>query len=217
MPNMVTVIDHPLVQHKLSHMRDAQTDSITFRTMMNEVGKVLALEAIKELPLTPKEIETPVTKTTGQFLDCDNICLVSILRAGNGLTEGIWSLIPEARVAHVGVYRDPATYNAVEYYFKVPSNFEQCDALVIDPMLATGHSAVAALDKIKKANPKSIRFICLLAAPEGIEYVQKYHPDVPIVTASVDECLNEKNILCQDWVMPEIASMARTKFRKQLS
>lgn len=210
MPGNVSVVDHPLVQHKLSIMRDKQTDSVTFRALMSDVAKVLGLEAIKAFPLSTKPIQTPLMETSGHFLDCGNICLVSVLRAGNGFSESLSSLIPEAPVAHVGLFRDPVTYQAIEYYFKVPPNMPECNALVLDPMLATGHSAVAALDKIKQTNPKSICFICLVAAPEGIKYLQSYHPDVPVYTAAVDDGLNEKK-----YIIPGLGDAGDRLYRTQ--
>ncbi|WP_086934238.1 uracil phosphoribosyltransferase [Agarilytica rhodophyticola] len=195
MTKLVNVVKHPLVQHKLSIMREKQTKSPLFRSLLNDVSKLLAYEVTHNMPLTHKEIETPLTSTSAPYLECQEICLVSILRAGNGLLSGMLELIPEARVGHVGLYRDPTTHEAVEYYFKMPPQIEECDTIVVDPMLATGHSAVAAMDRIKSINPKSLKFVCLLAAPEGIDYFHEHHPDIPIYTAAVDECLNERKYI----------------------
>lgn len=187
----VTVIDHPLVKHKLTLMRKKDTSTASFRNLASEVGMLLAYEATRDLPLHHEEIETPLMKMRAPVLEGKKVVLVSILRAGNGLLDGMLQILPSARVGHVGLYRDPTTLDAVEYYIKLPSEFTDRDAIVIDPMLATGNSAVAAVERVKQAQPKSIKFICLLAAPEGIAHLQETHPDVAIYTAAIDDCLNE--------------------------
>ncbi len=191
MPAPVTVVDHPLVQHKLSVMRDVATSTHKFRTLLHEIGTFLAYEATRDLPITTTEIQTPMATMMAPTIEGKKLCFISILRAGNGLVDGMLQAVPSARVGHVGLYRDHDTLEAVEYYFKVPSEMEQRDVIVADPMLATGNSAIAALDKIASLNPRSLRFVCLLAAPEGIAALQEAHPDVPILTAAVDSHLNE--------------------------
>lgn len=187
----VIVVDHPLVQHKLSWLRDKDTESVVFRTLLGEVAMLLAYELTRELPMTTAEVHTPLMPMQAPRLAGKPPVLASILRAGNGLLEGVLKLIPTASVAHVGLYRDPETLEAVEYYYKVPSDISERDVLVVDPMLATGHSAIAAIARLKQDRPRSLRFLCLLAAPEGIAAFHAAHPDVDIVTASVDECLND--------------------------
>lgn len=191
----VNVIKHPLVQHKLSLMRKKETSCMKFRTLLREISLLLAYEVTKDLPLESKEIETPLQTTQAPFLKGRDLALISILRAGNGLLEGMHNLIPSAKVGHIGLYRDPSTLGAVEYYFKMPADMDQREAIVVDPMLATGHSACAALDRLKQVNPRDIKFVCLLAAPEGIESLRVSHPDVPIFTASIDERLNDKGYI----------------------
>lgn len=191
----VTVIDHPLVLHKLSLMRRQSTSCSQFRALVKEVSHLLAYEVTRDIDLVKEDIETPLAKTEGYFLEGNQIALISILRAGNGLLEGMHDLIPSARVGHIGLYRDPSTLTPVEYYFKMPPKMENARAIVVDPMLATGHSAIAAVERLKETNPKSIKFVCLLAAPEGIEAFRTNHPDVQIFTASVDQKLNEKGYI----------------------
>ena len=187
----VTVIDHPLVQHKLTLMREKDRSTVGFRRLLGEIAFLLGYEVTRDMPLTYEEIETPLTTMQAPVLDGKKVVLVSILRAGNGLLEGILQLIPSARVGHVGLYRDPETLAAVEYYFKMPEHMENRDVIAVDPMLATGHSAVAAVTRLKETGPKSIKFVCLLAAPEGIKHFHAHHPDVPIFTAAIDEKLND--------------------------
>ena len=187
----VTVVDHPLVQHKLTILRQKDTSTSKFRRILGEISLLLAYEVTRDMSLTETTVETPLTTMTAPTLEGKKVCLISILRAGNGLVEGILQLIPSARVGHVGLYRDPETLEAVEYYFKVPNEMEIRDCIVVDPMLATGNSASAALTRIKETNPKSLKYLCLLAAPEGIALLQKDHPDVPIFTAAIDEKLND--------------------------
>ena len=190
MNDSVQIINHPLVQHKLSLMRIKDTSTRSFRILIREVGTLLAYEVTKDLPLVYKEIETPLMKTNAPFLEGKKLCLVSILRAGNGLLDGFMDLVPSARVGHIGLYRDPETLLAVEYYMKLPDLINQRLVLALDPMLATGHSSSAAVTRLKENGASNIRFVCLLAAPEGIEYFSNVHPDVPIYTAAVDEKLN---------------------------
>ena len=191
MPGNLQVISHPLVQHKLSLMRKKSTSTQSFRTLIREVGTLLAYEVTKDLPLIYKEIETPLMKMDAPFLEGKKLCLVSILRAGNGLLDGFMELLPSARVGHIGLYRDPETLVAVEYYMKLPDLINQRLVLALDPMLATGHSSAAAVTRLKENGAENIRFVCLLAAPEGIEYFNKVHPDVPIFVAAIDEKLND--------------------------
>ena len=191
MPENLQVISHPLVQHKLSLMRKKSTSTQSFRTLIREVGTLLAYEVTKDLPLIYEEIETPLMKMDAPFLEGKKLCLVSILRAGNGLLDGFMELLPSARVGHIGLYRDPETLDAVEYYMKLPDLINQRLVLALDPMLATGHSSAAAVTRLKENGAENIRFVCLLAAPEGIEYFNKVHPDVPIFVAAIDEKLND--------------------------
>lgn len=185
------VVDHPLVQHKLMLMRKKDTSTVLFRQLAREVALLLAYEITRDLPLEPVEIETPLAPMTANQLAGKKLALVSILRAGNGLLEGMLDLIPSARVGHVGLYRDPVTLQPVEYYFKMPDNMSEREVIVVDPMLATANSAVAAIDKVKSTGPKSIKFACLLAAPEGVKRLGEAHPDVPIYTAALDSHLND--------------------------
>ena len=191
MPENIQVISHPLVQHKLSLMRKKSTSTQSFRTLIREVGTLLAYEVTKDLPLIYEEIETPLMKMDAPFLEGKKLCLVSILRAGNGLLDGFMELLPSARVGHIGLYRDPETLVAVEYYMKLPDLINQRLVLALDTMLATGHSSAAAVTRLKENGAENIRFVCLLAAPEGIEYFHKVHPDVPIFVAAIDEKLND--------------------------
>jgi len=187
----LTVVDHPLVQHKLTLMREKDTSTKSFRQLLREISLLLAYEVTRELPMTTTRIETPICEMDAPQIDGKKLALVSILRAGNGLLDGILELIPAARVGFVGLYRDPETLRPVQYYFKVPAALEERVTIAVDPMLATGNSSVAAIDLLKEAGAKDIRFLCLLAAPEGIARMKEAHPDVPIVTAAVDSHLND--------------------------
>lgn len=187
----LTVVSHPLVQHKLTLMREKDTSTASFRQLLREISLLLAYEVTRELPMTTKKIETPLTAMDAPAIEGKKLALVSILRAGNGLLDGILELIPAARVGFVGLYRDHETLQPVQYYCKLPDNLDERVTIVVDPMLATGNSSAAAIDLIKAKGAKNIRFLCLLAAPEGIERMRAAHPDVPIVTASVDSHLNE--------------------------
>ena len=187
----VHLIDHPLVQHKLTLMRRKDASTTTFRTLLNELSMLMAYEVTRDMPMQDVEIETPLEVMTSKMIDGKKLVFVSILRAGNGILEGMLNVVPGARVGHVGLYRDPKTLTAVEYYFKMPHDMQERDVVVVDPMLATGNSAIAAVDRIKELMPKSIKFVCLLTCPEGIAALQKAHPDVPIYTAAIDRQLND--------------------------
>ena len=191
MSDKVTVVEHPLVQHKLALMRRKETSTAEFRQLLREISVLLGYEVTRDLPLTTEEIETPLTKMDAPRLEGKKLALISILRAGNGLLEGMLDLVPSARVGHVGLYRDPETLVAVEYYFKVPQDLSDRLVIVVDPMLATGNSAAAALSRIKEEGAHDIKFVCLLAAPEGIKALREAHPDVPIYTAAIDDHLND--------------------------
>ena len=185
------LITHPLVQHKLTLMRRKDASTNTFRTLLNELSSLMAYEVTRDMPLQDVEVQTPLETMTGQMIDGKKLVLVSILRAGNGILEGMLNVVPGARVGHVGLYRDPATLEPVEYYFKMPKDMDQRDVVVVDPMLATGNSAIAAVTRLKQLNPKSIRFVCLLTCPEGLTAMNKAHPDVPVFTAAIDRQLSE--------------------------
>ncbi|MBR8836184.1 MAG: uracil phosphoribosyltransferase [Stigonema ocellatum SAG 48.90 = DSM 106950] len=192
MANQVIIIQHPLIQHKLTLMRRAETDTAKFRALIKEISLLLAYEVTRDLPLKYEPIKTPIAPMNAPVLASDKkLVIVSIQRAGQGLLDGMLELMPSARVGHIGLYRDPKTLIPIEYYFKVPYDVDQRDVLVVDPMLATGNTAVAAVERLKTTNPLSIKFICLLAAPEGIEHFINIHPDVPIYTASIDNHLDE--------------------------
>ncbi|MEM9578031.1 MAG: uracil phosphoribosyltransferase [Pseudomonadota bacterium] len=191
MADHVTVVDHPLVQHKLTLMRDRGTSTAVFRQLLREISQLLAYEVTRGLPMTTKQIETPMQVMDAPTLDGKKLALISILRAGNGLLDGVLELVPSARVGFVGLYRDEETLKPVQYYFKVPEALDDRLVIAVDPMLATGNSSVAAIDLLKQAGANNIRFLCLLAAPEGIARMEEAHPDVPIVTAAIDEKLNE--------------------------
>ena len=191
----VTLVDHPLVQHKLSIMRDKETSTGQFRQLLREISQFLAYEITRELPLENQAIETPMGPMDAPMLRGKKLALISILRAGNGLLDGVLELVPSARVGFVGLYRDEQTLEPVEYYFKVPDALEERLVIAVDPMLATGNSSVAAIDRLKEAGATNIRFMCLLAAPEGIARMRQAHPDVHLVTASVDEKLNEQGYI----------------------
>ena len=187
----LTVVDHPLVQHKLTLMRAKDTPTAVFRQLLREISQLLAYEITRDLPTELRTIKTPMQDMDAPVLAGKKLALVSILRAGNGLLDGVLELIPSARVGFVGLYRDEETLEPVQYYFKVPQSLEDRVVIAVDPMLATGNSSVAAIDLLKKAGARDVRFLCLLAAPEGVARMQEAHPDVPITTASVDEKLNE--------------------------
>ncbi|MCY0092947.1 uracil phosphoribosyltransferase [Hoeflea ulvae] len=193
--NGVTVIDHPLVQHKLTIMRKKETSTASFRRLLREISTLLCYEVTRDLELTMERIETPIEAIDAPVLEGKKLVFASILRAGNGLLEGMLDLVPSARVAHIGVYRDHETLEAIEYYFKAPEDVSNRLVIVVDPMLATGNSSIASIEKLKERGAQNIRFLCLLAAPEGIRNFQEAHPDVPIYTASIDSHLNEKGYI----------------------
>ena len=191
MDSTIHVVDHPLVQHKLSLMREKTQPTATFRQLMREVSLLLAYEVTRDLPLETTQIDTPLELMQAPVLSGKKLCFVSILRAGNGLLEGMLDLLPSARVGHVGIYRDPDTLNAIEYYYKVPQDIDDRLVIVVDPMLATAHSGIAAVDRLKQGGAKKMKFVCLLAAPEGVSAFTTAHPDVPLYTAAIDRQLNE--------------------------
>ena len=191
----VTVVDHPLIQHKLTIMRDKETSTAGFRRLLREIAHLLCYEVTRDLELEMIPIETPIQQMDAPTLKGKKLVFASILRAGNGLLEGMLDLVPAARVAHIGLYRDHETLQPVEYYFKAPNDIDDRLVIVVDPMLATANSAIAAIDKLKQRGATNIRFLCLLAAPEGIERFTKAHPDVPVFTASIDRQLNEKGYI----------------------
>ena len=193
-PN-VFIVNHPLVQHKLTLMRKKDASTSTFRRLLNEISMLLAYEVTADMAMQDVEIETPLEAMTGKEIDGKKLVLVSILRAGTGILDGMLSLVPGARVGHIGLYRDPTTLKAVEYYFKMPQDMHSRDVIVVDPMLATGNSAVAAIDRVKLLKPKSIKFVCLVGCPEGVATMQKAHPDVAIYTAAIDRQLNENGYI----------------------
>ncbi len=191
MEKQVFIMDHPLIQHKLSILRDKNTGSKQFRELVSEIAMLMCYDAMRDLPLTDVEIETPMQKMTAKALEGRKLAFVPILRAGLGMTDGVLSLVPAAKVGHIGMYRDPDTHEPVAYYCKLPSDLEERDVFVLDPMLATGGSAIDAVNKVKQYNPRHIKFMCLIAAPEGLEAFTKAHPDVPVYCAGLDERLNE--------------------------
>ena len=185
------VIDHPLITHKLSIMRNRKTGSKDFRELLNEIAMLMGYEVFRDLPLEEITIETPITKMKAKMVSGRKLAIVPILRAGLGMVDGLQNLVPVAKVGHIGMYRDPETHKPVEYYCKLPTDIEERLVVLVDPMLATGGSAVDALCKLKEHGCRNIRFMCLVAAPEGVKDVQEAHPDVDIYTAALDECLNE--------------------------
>ncbi len=191
LPKNLTVVNHPLVLHKLTLMRDKHTPSAVFRQLLREISLLLAYEVARDLPMTTRTIETPLAEMEAPILKGKKLVIVSILRAGNGLLEGMLDLMPSARVGHIGIYRDPKTLQPVEYYMKVPEDIAERPVIVVDPMLATGNSVSAAVTRLKQKGAKDIRFVCLLAAPEGIRHFAELHPDVPIFTAAIDSHLND--------------------------
>lgn len=203
----VHVISHPLVQHKLTLMREQSRSTSSFRRLLNEISMLMAYEVTRDMPTQLIEIETPLEKMQSPVIDGKKTVFVSIMRAGAGFLDGMLNVVPGARVGHIGLYRDPKTLVAVEYYYKMPHNMHERDAIVLDPMLATGNSAVAAIDRLKESNPRSIRFVCLLAAPEGIKNLSEAHPDVPIYTASIDRGLNDHG-----YIMPGLGDAGDRMF-----
>ncbi len=195
MENQVFVMDHPLIQHKLTFLRDKNTGSKEFRALVSEIATLICYEATRDLPLKEVETETPMTTATTKVIAGRKLAFVPILRAGLGMVEGVLTLVPAAKVGHIGLYRDHKTLQPVEYYSKLPADIPERDVIVLDPMLATGGSAVDAIDIIKRSNPKSIKFMCIIAAPEGIKALTEAHPDVHVYCAAVDEKLNENGYI----------------------
>jgi uracil phosphoribosyltransferase len=189
--NDVYVVDHPLVQHKLTLMRRKDASTNSFRQLLNEMSALMAYEVLRDMPMHEIDVETPLERTTGMVIDGKKLVFVAVLRAGTGILDGMLTVVPGARVGHIGLYRDPKTMVAVEYYFKMPGDLHERDVVVVDPLLATGNSAVAAVERLKEFSPKSIKFVCLLTCPEGIAALHEAHPDVPIYTAAVDRALDE--------------------------
>ncbi|WP_151446864.1 uracil phosphoribosyltransferase [Lacisediminimonas profundi] len=187
----VHLVDHPLVQHKLTLMRNKEASTNSFRRLLNEISTLMAYEVFRDMPMQEVQIETPLETMTAKVIDGKKLVFASILRAGNGILDGVLSVVPGARVGHIGLYRDPQTLKAVEYYYKMPKNMEERDVVVVDPMLATGNSASAAVTRLKQSNPKSIKFLCLLTCPEGINTLYREHPDVPVFTAAIDRELSD--------------------------
>jgi uracil phosphoribosyltransferase len=207
MSEHLTVVDHPLVQHKLTLMRDKGTSTAVFRQLLREITLLLAYEVTRELKLTTRHIETPMEEMDAPILAGKKLALVSILRAGNGMLDGVLELVPSARVGFVGLYRDEETLKPVQYYFKAPEGLKDRLVIAVDPMLATGNSSAAAIDLLKEAGATDIRFLCLLAAPEGVERMKEAHPDVKIVTASLDRELNSKG-----YIMPGLGDAGDRMF-----
>ena len=195
MAGTVHVIDHPLVQHKLTLMRSKETSTSKFRSLLREISMLLAYEVWRDLKTTQVQIETPISPMMAPMLDGKKTAIIAILRAGGGILEGMLDVLPSARIGHIGLYRDPKTLEPVEYYYKVPENLDSRDVVVVDPMLATGNSAVAAVTRLKQSGPRTIKFVCLLTCPEGIRVFHAAHPDVAVYTAAVDERLNEKSYI----------------------
>jgi uracil phosphoribosyltransferase len=195
MAGKVHVIDHPLVQHKLSLMRSKETSTSTFRNLLREISMLLGYEVCRDMKTSLRAIETPIAPMMAPVLDGKKIVLVSILRAGNGILDGMLSILPSARVGHVGLYRDPETKAAVEYFYKVPDAMGDRDVIVVDPMLATGNSAAAAVTRLKANGPRSIKFVCLLTCPEGLRAFHSQHPDIPVYTASIDDHLDSHSYI----------------------
>ena len=191
MPDHLTIVDHPLVQHKLTLMRRKDASTASFRRLLNELATLMAYEVTREMPMQEIEVETPLETTVGKVIDGKKLVFVSIMRAGAGILDGMLAVVPGARVGHIGLYRDPKTHTAVEYYFKMPSEMHERDVIVVDPMLATGNSAIAAVDRLKEVRPRSIKFVCLLTCPEGLKAMAHAQPDEPIYTAAIDRQLNE--------------------------
>ncbi len=191
MTAQVHVIDHPLVQHKLTLMRKKETSTTSFRRLVNELSTLMAYEVTRDMPMHEVTIETPMETMQSKLIDGKKVVFVPILRAGMGILDGMLGVIPGARVGHIGLYRDPKTLVAIEYYFKMPTGMPERDAIVLDPMLATGNSAVAAVERLKESRPRSIKFVCLVSCPAGIKHFHSVHPDVPIYTATIDRELND--------------------------
>ncbi len=195
MYKQLVVVDHPLVQHKLTLMRRKETSTANFRRLLKEIAILMAYEVTRDLPLDKMPIETPLAMMDAPIISSKKLCLISILRAGNGMLDGMLDIVPSARVGHIGLYREPTTLEAIEYYFKTPEDIAERLCIVLDPMLATGHSAIAAIDRLKERGVRQIKYVCLLAAPEGLLMLEAAHPDVPIFTAAVDSHLDERGYI----------------------
>ena len=195
MPRTLTIVEHPLIEHKLTLMREKSASTASFRRLLREISMLLAYEVLRDLKMETVEIETPVAPMTARQIQGKKVCFVSVLRAGDGLLTGLLDLVPVARVGHIGLYRDPSTLKPVSYYSKLPENMGERTTVVVDPMLATGGSAAAAVSEVKKAGAQDVRFLALVAAPEGCEVFHAAHPDVPVYTAAMDERLNEKGYI----------------------
>ena len=191
----VTVIEHPLLQHKLTLLREKQRSTNSFRALLSEISMLLAYEATRDLALIYQDIETPLAKMRAPLLEGKKIVIINILRAGSGMVDGMLRIVPSARVGHIGLYRDPETLGSVEYYFKLPGEMADRDVILVDPMLATGNSAIAAVDRVKTTSPRTLKFVCVLASPEGLANFHEAHPDVPVLTAAVDERLDENGYI----------------------
>ncbi|MCG8360506.1 MAG: uracil phosphoribosyltransferase [Kiloniellales bacterium] len=191
----VIVVQHPLIRHKLTLMRQRETPSALFRQLLREISLLLAYEVLREMEMTTTKIATPLAEMEAPILKGRKLCFISILRAGNGLLEGLLDLVPSARVGHIGLYRDPKTLTPVEYYLKLPDKLDERLCIVVDPMLATGNSAAAALERIVERGARNVKFVCLLAAPEGVRTIREAHPEIPIYTAALDSHLNEKGYI----------------------
>jgi uracil phosphoribosyltransferase len=191
MPGQVHIIEHPLILHKLTLMRNKETSTSSFRALLEEISMLLGYEVTRDMPLEWRDIETPLAKMRAPVVAGKKVVIISVLRAGTGMLDGILKVLPSARVGHIGLYRDPKTLVPVEYYFKAPQDMVDRDVIIVDPMLATGNSAVAAVDRVKQMRPKTIKYVCLLAAPEGVRTFHEHHPDVPVYTPAIDERLDE--------------------------
>lgn len=207
MTNRLNLINHPLIQHKLTFMRNEETSTDNFRRLLREISQMLAYEATRDLPTELIPIRTPLTEMMSPVISGKKLCLVSILRAGNGMLDGMLDVLPAARVGHIGLYRDPQTLQPVEYYLKVPEDISERLVIVVDPMLATGNSAIAALNRLKEAGATMMKYVCLLAAPEGVAALQAAHPDVAVTIAALDECLNEHG-----YIMPGLGDAGDRMF-----
>ncbi|MGV9672909.1 MULTISPECIES: uracil phosphoribosyltransferase [unclassified Gordonia (in: high G+C Gram-positive bacteria)] len=193
--NDVHVIDHPLVQHKLTLMRQKQTSTNDFRRLLDEISTLMTYDVLADIPMQEVKVETPMEITTGMVIDGKKLVFAAILRGGTSMADGMLTVVPGARIGHIGLYRDPKTHIPVEYYFKMPKELDERDVVVVDPLLATGHSAVAAVDRLKEYRPRSIRFVCVLTCPEGIATLQGAHPEVPIFTAGIDRELDDRGYI----------------------
>ena len=203
----LTVIDHPLIEHKLTLMRQKETSTNDFRRLMTEISTLMAYEVLRDIPMHEIIIDTPMETTTGRVLDGKKVVIAAVLRAGSQIADGMLTVVPGARIGHIGLYRDPKTQVVVEYYFKMPGDLHERDVVVTDPLLATGHSAVAAVDRLKEYSPRSIKFVCLVASPEGLKILTEAHPDVTIYTAAVDRELN-----ADGYILPGIGDAADRVF-----